>query len=353
MYIKNPFGLRNGKIVMIEDISNDERGLNCNCLCPNCKEPLIARMGDVYCHHFAHSGKGCDEVNAYLTGMYMVLNEHLSKQISIYLPPVIAGFPLSSDSYLTDSNVEKNVILLSESRDEDHEEVAHKEVERAVFDRSEIIYSSNGKPTTIVIYKQERSMAIRVLPPSTVCKDARTTRYKDLATLEIDLSGCEDLLRKSSKNEIFSYIEKNRTIFRWIYNPLISESYPKIIQRSKKYYEACQVRIKKDREEREALVKKREMLLPKYYQTAFRTTSLASRSTSHLVKHQTNYTSGYEEVKDLFTQQNNPIYDSSGNRWVKCEKCGKIMTDNDFACYGGRDHVNLGICRNCNHSNIG
>ncbi len=37
MVIRNPFGLRNGKIVMIEDISIEERGLQCNCVCPNCK----------------------------------------------------------------------------------------------------------------------------------------------------------------------------------------------------------------------------------------------------------------------------------------------------------------------------
>lgn len=351
MYIKNPFGLRDGKIVMIEDISSDERGLKCNCLCPNCKDPLIARLGDIKCHHFAHSGKGCDEINAYLAGMYMVLNEHLSNKIPIYLPPVIAGFELSPYSYLTDGNVEKNVLLLSASIDEEREEVANKEIERAVFDKSEIVYSSNGRPEVIVVYKNERSMAIRILPPSTVCKNFHTTRYKELATLEIDLSDCEDLLQESSKNEIFSYIEKSRSIFRWIYNPLISKAYPKIIRRTKRYYETCQARMKKEREEREALRQKSKMMQSKINPSTSWKMPSSSHNT-HPINSETNYKSGYEEVKDLFTQQNDPIYDRCGKRWVKCERCGKIMTEDYFACYGGENRANLGICRDCNYHKI-
>ena len=56
---------------------------------------------------------------------------------------------------------------------------------------------------------------------------------------------------------------------------------------------------------------------------------------------------GYEEVKDLFTQQHSRIIDSFGCRWVKCEKCGEIQPESEFSTYGGADHVNLGTCRLC------
>lgn len=62
---------------------------------------------------------------------------------------------------------------------------------------------------------------------------------------------------------------------------------------------------------------------------------------------QEQYELGYEDVKDLFTQQTRIIRDRYKTRWVKCEKCGEIKQDVEFASYGGHGHVNLGICRDC------
>lgn len=48
---------KNGDIVSVADV---ERGLACNCICPACKEVLIAKQGDVRVWHFAHaSGTEC------------------------------------------------------------------------------------------------------------------------------------------------------------------------------------------------------------------------------------------------------------------------------------------------------
>ena len=62
------------------------------------------------------------------------------------------------------------------------------------------------------------------------------------------------------------------------------------------------------------------------------------------------YKTGYEEVKDLFNQQTHIIRDKYKNRWVKCEKCGTIKQDAEFATYGGDNHVNLGICKECSRN---
>ena len=62
---------------------------------------------------------------------------------------------------------------------------------------------------------------------------------------------------------------------------------------------------------------------------------------------QERYELGFEDVKDLFTQQTRIIRDRFKTRWVKCEKCGAIKQDVEFASYGGHGHVNLGICRDC------
>lgn len=65
---------------------------------------------------------------------------------------------------------------------------------------------------------------------------------------------------------------------------------------------------------------------------------------------QEQYETGYEDVKDLFTQQTCIVRDRYKTRWVKCERCSSIKQDVEFASYGGQDHVNLGICRECSRN---
>lgn len=341
MGIRNPFALKDGKIIVIEDIPKEKNGLKCDCICPNCKEPFIARMGDIKCHHFAHSGKSCKEINAFMTGMYMLLNEYLSKKNTIYLPPVIVGFTLSAYSYISSHTVEEDTYLLSESINENHEVLVKKGVEKACFDYSEIALSSSGKPEAIVVKKGARSMAIRITPPSTICKIKAASRYKEMSTLEIDLFKCENMFYEKKKEEIYSYLKENKTIYRWIYNTLKSEAYPRIMKRSKAFYDAAQERMRKEKEERRLQIQKQLEFSKKL--------NSPSRISSEkpIVDKETKYKNGYDEVKDKFTQQDEPIYDSSGKRWIKCEKCGKIKLAEQFCDYGGKNRVNTGECYDC------
>lgn len=42
-----------------------------------------------------------------------------------------------------------------------------------------------------------------------------------------------------------------------------------------------------------------------------------------------------------------PFYDSRGDRWVRCIRCGKVDTEDNFTSYGGIHTANLGECREC------
>lgn len=246
MELRNPFGLQNDQIIMIEDIDKEHNGLRCNCVCPACKEPFIARMGDKNQHHFAHSGKGCDEVNAYMTGLYMLLSEYLISN-ELQLPPVIVEFELSAYEYWTEENVANHIRLMSESRDPDNEIVLYNN-KKVDFDNMEIKKNNEGVPRVILAQKKDRQLAIRITPPDTVCKLGATTKYKDLPTVEIDLSDAEDIISDGKKDEIFDYINNNDSIIRWVYNPKIVKAYPQIIKRSRDYYDKAQQRIKQQEE---------------------------------------------------------------------------------------------------------
>ncbi len=62
------------------------------------------------------------------------------------------------------------------------------------------------------------------------------------------------------------------------------------------------------------------------------------------------YMKRYNEVKEKFVQQETPIRDSSGRRWVQCELCHEIKEDSEFSSYGGMHHVNLGKCSKCSRN---
>jgi len=210
MELRNPFGLQNGQIIMIEDIDKAHNGLRCNCVCPACKEPFVARMGNVNQHHFAHSGKGCDEINAYMTGLYMLLTEYLTSN-KLYLPPVIVGFELSAYAFWTQENVAEHSWLMSESREPDREILLYQQ-SKMDFDKAEIVRNNEGVPQTILAQKKESQLAIRITPPDTVCKAGEAKKYKDVPTLEIDLSNAEDIISGGKKDEIFDYINMYSSI---------------------------------------------------------------------------------------------------------------------------------------------
>lgn len=54
-----------------------------------------------------------------------------------------------------------------------------------------------------------------------------------------------------------------------------------------------------------------------------------------------------KQLEELLSQQETQVRDAEGNRWIKCEYCGKIAMENKFSSYGGPGRVNLGTCREC------
>lgn len=54
-----------------------------------------------------------------------------------------------------------------------------------------------------------------------------------------------------------------------------------------------------------------------------------------------------ETLSEQLNQQEKPVRDPSGARWIRCKYCGKESTDDDFSSYGGPGKINLGVCKEC------
>ena len=54
-----------------------------------------------------------------------------------------------------------------------------------------------------------------------------------------------------------------------------------------------------------------------------------------------------EAERNIDDDQEHPFRDPAGKRWVRCEHCGQIFTEDNFVIYGGIHHANLGTCKEC------
>lgn len=79
-----PFGERGGQLVHIGEVP---RGKACDCVCPSCKVPLVARKGQRLSHHFAHAGgQACNpETALHVLGKRLLFNR-LEKGLQDGLP---------------------------------------------------------------------------------------------------------------------------------------------------------------------------------------------------------------------------------------------------------------------------
>ena len=80
------YGLKKETTNELLFIDNVPNGLDCGCVCPHCKHPLIARNGGAKkTHHFAHY-KGAECGKARMTALHMLAQNILARDKKIMLP---------------------------------------------------------------------------------------------------------------------------------------------------------------------------------------------------------------------------------------------------------------------------
>lgn len=158
---RNPFAIKNGEMIFIDDLSESERGLSCGCICPVCEDKFIARMGDVKVHHFAHSNEGCSETLAYTTGLYMMLKQMFDEGCAFYVPALVVGYYIHSCKHISLDTVEQFVKILPETTLEDYTIVVAKG-KYIKFDSAELSYDKRNHIQALELSYNGRSMAIKV-----------------------------------------------------------------------------------------------------------------------------------------------------------------------------------------------
>ena len=180
------YALQDNQLVSINDVPS---GQNCNCICPACKQPLVAKKGNIRIHHFAHA-RNSDCKYGYETSSHLLAKEIISNATYITLPIVTFG------SY--------NTMQILESR-----QVKIKDV------KCELFLLDNIKPD-IIIDTEEGKIIIEIYVTHKV-DDNKLKKIRNLGidSIEIDLSKQKELVDKSLLTNIL--LEDN-PLKNWIFN---------------------------------------------------------------------------------------------------------------------------------------
>lgn len=251
--LKNPFGLRDGILYMIEDMTEEERGSKCNCICPSCEGRFIARLKDDNRRkHFAHDGEACDEVKAYLQGLYILLQEYLTNGNPLTLPPLGIAFPLEAEV------TEERINFLEEY---DPKRLAHIELTAGVslaFECVEIVRDTKGYPEAIMAKRGHHTLAVVIKPPDTICKDFYVKRYRSYSTVSVIFDDA-DTIQTSTKQALFRALSENRVPVKWVYNASWVTKQDEI-QKRREEYRDIKERERLEQEKLEQERKKKECL---------------------------------------------------------------------------------------------
>lgn len=199
--LKNPFGIRDGRTILVRDLGENEHGLKCNCVCPNCGCRYLARFGTKYKPHFAHEKNAlCDEVLAAMTGLYNFITEALSDggifrvpgyygkvpKFNKRIPPNVDGFRRST--HFIHSNSDRPLLA--------GYTCVIQPTEITVFS-VEVQYDTRNYPVAALLhYKTKRKsgvLAVVLIPPTTVCKDVKPKPFQNYPTVALDIEMLEDM----------------------------------------------------------------------------------------------------------------------------------------------------------------
>ena len=350
--VKNPFGLRNGKHITVNDLREDERGLACNCVCPLCKDPFEARLGTVRIHHFAHSGEGCDEIASYLMGLYGFFKDYAVSTIC-RIPELYVYYQIDkrTDAPVTPSNYAEQITYYPLSGLKQKRILLSKEVKLS-FNSADIVIGKNKRPEAVIATYHGRRIAFVISPPDTVCKDFKAKPYKEIATLEIMLSKKADLISRAN-TEMMNAIFSDVSNYRWLSSPKVISAFERINLERKEAYQAYQKEQEQIRIQQEEARRKQEEL--RQQEQELRRKQLEERQKAveeeQEKRRQEEIQREANDQELVMAQIKIPgqlVIDSRKRRWILCESCGKIATEGEFWTY----QWNRGQCKECGRKRV-
>lgn len=193
------YGLQNGALRHISEVSN---GLSCNCICPHCKQALVAKNNSQNKKeaHFAHyTTVECD--GAIETALHLLAKDVLQKTKSLFLP-----------DYHYDYNPDNEWSKYNEGREIYFDEI--------FLETSIEIEGKQIIPDAIGVFKNKQILI--EFANTHFVDEYKTEKIKNtnLPCVEVDLKG--QILDEQS---ISDFLNNQTSMIYWIVNPRFDSKY--------------------------------------------------------------------------------------------------------------------------------
>lgn len=255
--IKLPIGIRDNKTIMISDLTEDDRGLNCRCYCPYCNEQLVAKLGKIREHHFAHNSHTNVCTYGTETGLHKLAKEILESANYILLPPLKLVYKSKSTN--------PNDFHICYRNKTPYKNTPY-DSSQIIIESSKLYYDSvkienrlgnihNGVIIPdIIIYKKNIPLIIEIAVSHKVDENKlKKIRNKNISAIEILLKQ-EDLFTLS-KEELTDQIINNIKNKYWLYNRKAENKIFEIIEDNNSIIEKeLEMQRKLDEEYRKQLI---------------------------------------------------------------------------------------------------
>lgn len=202
------FGLRDGKIVAVGELSTDERGLKCGCVCPVCGGSLVARLGTKKQAHFAHHrATDCDIASAQQTALHLLAKELIAEAKGMYFPAAtVRCGEVFSPEYGEAWEITQRLPRTLEYRPAGFYACSNVILEKKI---SDII-------PDIILVKGEQQVLVEIAVTHFIDEEKQKKIEKlGLPVLEVDLSDlrAEELNREELRKRLLDTTEKKLWVF--------------------------------------------------------------------------------------------------------------------------------------------
>ncbi len=191
------YGIKEGRVFHISEVP---KGLACGCFCPECNSALVAKKGNILCHHFSHyNGDECN--TAPETALHLLAKQIISEESCLVIPPVTYG----SQTLFAPKLIRFGRIIK----------------EQPINDiKPDIVATYNNTPIFVeilVTHKVDENKINKI-------------RQLNISSIEIDLSNISRELDKESLKNIVLNDEPRK----WLYNKKIDQLLKKIEANTRK-----------------------------------------------------------------------------------------------------------------------
>ncbi len=198
------YALHDNNLVHISDVPS---GLRCDCICPYCKNKLIAKKGKIKEHHFAHyDSEECQYCNE--TSLHLAAKQMIMEHKKIMLPAVFLDFPGGLKK--------RSLILGAEERKVD---------EVFLENRQESIV-----PDILLVSGQEKIYVEICVTHAIDNEKLSKIENIGISTIEINLSEFDRSFTKGDLEEVLFEKSGNK---RWVYNSYANECLKKFFNVAK------------------------------------------------------------------------------------------------------------------------